>query len=342
MRQLPYFTCAAALLTALVAAACSPAGIPAPPPETTSRRLQPLAIDVAVRDAPYAFYFIGIERGYYAEEGLAIDLVSSGGSTSVAAVLSGEMPFTTASSASLSAILKGGPLKIILTNMDRPAYELWSSQPEIRTLADLEGKSVGIISRGDTMEVSTRLAMLQAGLDPDTVAFTALGAGTARLAAVQSGAVQAAVLGIGDAYKLRQGGPKGYEVADLGREVRMLFNGLATSDRLLREDPDLVTRFLRATIKSREYFRTYKEETLRIVGKYNDAAREVNEPDYDSIIATLTPDGTLPDDVQVADAAVRAGLIGAPTVRPPAEIYDYGVTRAIYADLKRTGWQPTP
>src|SRR5437764_15058458 len=102
-------------------AGCAPASAPvlssAPPQAAALKNMQ---IDVAVRDAPYAFYFIGIEKGYYAEEGLNVELTSSGGSTSVAAVLSGDMPFTTAASASLSAILKGGPLKIILTNMDRP------------------------------------------------------------------------------------------------------------------------------------------------------------------------------------------------------------------------------
>jgi ABC-type nitrate/sulfonate/bicarbonate transport system substrate-binding protein len=250
------------------------------------------------------------------------------------------MPFTTAASASLSAILKGGPLKIILTNMDRPAYELWSSRPDIRTLGDLQGQAVGVISRGDTMEISTRLALKQAGLDPDGVAYTALGPGTARLAAVESGALPAAVLGIGDAYKLRQAGPKGHPVADLGRDVKMLFNGLATSDRLLKEDPDLVMRFLRATIKSREFFRAHREATLQIIGQYNGAAREVNEPDYDSIIATMTPDGTLPDEVQTTDTAVRAALLSMPSVRPSSEIYAYGLTRRINQELRTAGWQP--
>ena len=337
MRWVSCFACAA-VLSGVLAVGCAPA----PAPRAAAPVLRTVPIDVAVKDAPYGFYFIGMEKGYYAEEGLAVELVSSAGSTSVASVLAGEMPFTTAASASLSAILKGGPLKIILTNMDRPAYELWSSEPEIRTLSDLQGKSVGIISRGDTMEVSTRLAMLQAGLDADTVAYMPLGAGTARLAALESGAVPAAVLGIGDAYKLRQDGPRGHEVADLSREVHMQFNGLATSDRLLHDDPDLVRRFVRATIKSREYFKTYKEETLRTVAQYNGASREVNEPDYDSIIATLTPDGTLAEDVQVADSIVRAGLIGAPAVAPPDQIYDYSLARSTYAELRRTGWEPKP
>ena len=321
-------------------AACSPAKPATPTLAPTPRATQTIQIDVAVRDAPYAFYFIGIEKGYYAEEGLDVELVSSGGATSVAAVLGGDMPFTTAASASLSAILKGAPLKIILTNMDRPAYELWSSEDDIRTLADLQGRAVGIITRGDTMEISTRLAMRQAGLDGDSIAYTALGPDTARLASLESGALPAAVLGIGDAYKLRQAGPRGHEVADLGQQVKMQFNGLATSDKLLRDDPDFVQRFLRATIKSREFFRAYKDETLQIVSKYNGAPREVNEPDYDSIIATMTADGVLSDEVQTSDAVVRAGLIGATDVRPAAEMYAYSLARQIYTTLRDTGWQP--
>jgi len=60
----------------------------------------------------------------------------------------------------------------------------------------------------------------------------------------------------------------------------------------------------------------------------------VNEPDYDSIIATMTSDGTRPPEVKTSDAAVRATLLGVPSVRPSAEIYAYGLTRQIYDELR--------
>ncbi len=339
---------AVAVPTLVFAALCgtpaSPSSVNPTAPAISStaapRALQTIPLDVPVPDAPYAFYFIGIEKGYYAEEGLQLEFVASNGNTSVASLLAGEMPFTTAASAVLAATLKGGEMKVVLTNMDRPAYEIWSSQPDIRTLADLKDKVVGVISRGDSLELSTRLALTKAGLSPDSVAYTALGAGAARLAAVQSGAVAAGVLGIADVQKLKLSGAKGNQVMDLSREVRMLFNGVATTDRLLKQDPGLVTRFLRATIKSREYFKQFKNETLAIVAKRNNAPLEVNEPDYDSIRATLTEDGSIPEETQVVDAAVRAAAVGAPTVRPVKELYDYSIARAVFEDLKRSGWQP--
>ncbi len=304
--------------------------------------LRTFQIDAATLSAPYAWYFIGIEKGYYAEEGIKLELLTAASNTSVPSVLAGEMPFTSGSSAALTAILKGGALKIILTNMDRPGYELWSNRPEVRSLADLQGKMVGIIGRGDTMEIATRIVLGKAGLDPNGVAFVPLGAGAARLAALQSGSVDAAVLGVSDVQRYQQGGAKGVRLSDMTRDVRMLFSGLATSDRLIREDPNLVAGFVRATIKSREYFRRYKEQTLQILATYNHSGRDVNEPDYDNVLATMTADGTLDEDTQSADAKIRAAIVGAETIRPAAEIYDYSVVRTVNEELRRSGWQPSP
>jgi NitT/TauT family transport system substrate-binding protein len=345
----------------LVLAACAPAPQPAPAAAPTSapvagaplveakpagaqpaapRPLRNIKVDYASYSAVYAPHFIAADKGYYAEEGLEMELVEAPGTTGIAAVLAGETQFTTSASSSLSAILSGSPMKIIYTNADRPGYELWSSGPEIRTLADVIGKAVGIAGCGDTMEISTRLVLAKHGLDPDGVTFAALGFGSGRLAAVESGAVAAAILGIADAERLKQSGPKGTRLADVAQEVKMLYTGVATGDRLIAEDPQLVRTFLRATVKGREYSRRYKSETLEILGKYNGLPREVNEPDYDSVLTTMTEDGTLAPDVQASDAKVRAEIIGVASDRSTSEMYDYRFVKQAYAELQQGNWQP--
>jgi NitT/TauT family transport system substrate-binding protein len=321
------------------AAATAPGSGAAPP--ASPRPLRKLKVDYASYSAVYAPHFVAAERGYYAEEGLEMEMVQAPGTTGIAAVLSGETHFTTSASSSLSAILTGSPMKIVYTNADRPGFELWSSAPDIRTLPDVLGKSVGIAGRGDTMEISVRLLMAQHGHNPDGVTFATLGFGSGRLAAVQSGAVAAAILGIADVERLKQAGPpRGHQLADVSREVKMLYTGVATSDRLIGEDAQLVYTFLRGTLKGREYVRRYKDETLEILGKYNDLPREVNEPDYDSVMTTMTEDGTLASDVQAADAKVRAEIIGAESQRPIGEMYDYSFVKRAHEDLRRSNWQP--
>ncbi|HLH21650.1 MAG TPA: ABC transporter substrate-binding protein [Chloroflexota bacterium] len=314
--------------------------VPAAAQPTAPPSLRKIRVDYASYSAVYAPHFIAADKGYYAEEGLEMEMVEAPGTTGIAAVLAGETQFTTSASSSLSAILSGSPMKIIYTNADRPGYELWSSGPEIRALPDVSGKSVGIAGRGDTMEISTRLLLAQHGLDPDGVTFAALGFGSGRLAAVESGAVAAAILGIADVERLRQDGPKGVRLADAAREVKMLYTGVATGDKLIADDAPLVRAFLRATVKGREYAKRYKDETLEILGKYNGLPRDVNEPDYDSTLTTMTEDGTLAPDVQAADARVRAELIGVPADRPTSEMYDYRFVKDAYAELQQRGWQP--
>jgi NitT/TauT family transport system substrate-binding protein len=318
-------------VAALLLAACAPAG---------PRPLEKVRVTFPAKEVHYAPYLVAVEKGYYAAEGIELEIVEAAGNAGVAAVVAGDAAFTTSASAALSAILQGAELKVVFSHLDRPDYQVWSAQPEIRTLADLSGKSVAVIGRGDTTEISARLALFGAGLDPDGVAYTALGPGGARLAAVQSGAVAAAVLSLADVEQLKRAGPKGNLLVDVGQNVRMLFNGLATSDRLLKEQPQLVERFIRATLKGREYARQHQDEAVEIVGRYNGKPREANEPAYRGILGAMTPDGTLPAEAQLAEAKVRAGLVGAQTLRPIGEIYDYSIASRVGDELRRSGWRP--
>ena len=115
--------------------------------------LKTVTIDFAAKYAHYASHFIAIEKGYYATEGIDLKMIDGG----VTGLLAGKSDFTTSASSLLSAILKGADMKILFAHLDRPNYQLWSSQPGVKALPDLAGKSVGILNRGDTTEISMRL-----------------------------------------------------------------------------------------------------------------------------------------------------------------------------------------
>ena len=182
-------------------AACSPAAAPgrmettaplstapasATPPATLvaattgsgpTAPLERIKVSFAADAAIYAPFFIAIDKGYLAEEGLEMEIIKAGGGTATPALISGDLQYSTSASASVSAILRGAPLKIIFTNADRPMDELWSTSPDIKTLADLQGKSVGVISRGDSMELETKIVLMQNGIDPNALSFTGSGSG---------------------------------------------------------------------------------------------------------------------------------------------------------------------
>jgi NitT/TauT family transport system substrate-binding protein len=257
-------------------------------------------------------------------------------------LISGDIQYSTSAASSVSAILKGAPLKVIYTNSDHPGYELWSSSPDVKTLADLAGKTIAVQSRGDTMEIAARLALEQHGVDPDSVSYIAVGYGSAqRLAALQTGSTAAAILGIADVVQLKNAGPTGHLLANIRDDVEMLYTGLATSDQELQQHRDRVKRLLQATLKGREYYKAFKDETLAILGKYNDRPRDANEADYEDVMAAMTPDGAMPVEVQQRDTAMRAAVNGVDQVPPVDQIYDYSVVKEVAQALTASGWKPT-
>lgn len=295
---------------------------------------------VAAVTGSYMDEFVAIEKGYHREEGFTVEMIRAGGGIATQALIAGDLHFSTSAGSALTAMLRGAEIKVVYTNIDRPGYQLWSAQPEIKTLKDLVGRRIGVTSRGDTQELSVRLLLRKHGIDAHSVIYVAVGFGGARLAALQAGAVDAVPLGAGDFAQLKQ--PKGHMLGDTEKEIRFAYVGLAVSSRLLARQPNLVERFLRGVVKGREYARRFREQTIPILGKYTQRKREFNEIDYDSTLPVLTAEGWVPDEVLKEDVAMRAELVGVPPPADYGKFFDYSMVKKIYRELKTAGWKPTP
>jgi ABC-type nitrate/sulfonate/bicarbonate transport system substrate-binding protein len=295
---------------------------------------------VAAVTGSYMDEFVAIEKGYHREEGLSVEMIRAGGGIATQALIAGDLQFSTSAGSALTAMLRGAEIKVVYSNIDRPGYQVWSGQPEIKSLKDLIGKKVGVTSRGDTQELSVRLLLRKHGINANSVAYIPVGFGATRLAALQTGVVDAVPLGAGDFAQLKQ--PKGHMLGDTEKEIRFAYVGLAVSSRLLVRQPNLVERFLRGVIKGREYARRYREQTIPILGKYTQRQREFNEIDYDSTLPVLTLEGWVADDILKEDVAMRAELAGVPAPADYTKFFDYSIAKKIYREIKTAGWKPTP
>jgi ABC-type nitrate/sulfonate/bicarbonate transport system substrate-binding protein len=211
----------------------------------------------------------------------------------------------------------------------------------VTSLADLVGKSVGVQSRGDTMEIETRMVLKQRGIDPNAVGYTAVGVGGQRVAALGANAVAAAIVTPNEAVEMRDLLPQGRLLANIREEVRMLYMGVATTDAELQGHRERTRRYLRAVVRGREYYKAFRDETIDVLGKYNQATRRANEVDYDLTLPALTEDGSIPLDVQQRDTALRAEINGLEEYPGPEQIYDYSLVKELYGELRASGWRPT-
>jgi len=295
----------------------------------------------------YIYFFTAIQKGYYKDEGFDLEVVETGGGPATAALISGDLQFSTSGSSAISAILKGAKLKVLLVGEDRPDWQIWSTKPEVKSFDDLKGQQIGVVSRGDTGEIGIRYYLLKRGLPSDFVAFTPMGSslGT-RMAMVKSGALPAAVLHPGDVEILKSGGglDKGRLLVDLRQEVRSTFNGLATSDDLIKKNPDLVERFVRATRKGMIFTRNNREESIERFAGYMKAKPEELASEYDVLRTLMALDGTIPADVQQNEVKLRGAMMDLPAdkIMASSQVFDFSFAQKANADLAKAGWTPNP
>ena len=299
-----------------------------------------IVVSLVTPSAAYMDHFVAIEKGYFREENLSVEYIRAGGGVATPALLSGDLHLSTSAGSALSAALRGGPIKIVYTNLSKPSYKFITTKPEIQTLRDLTGKKIAINSFGDTQHLSLLLLLKKYHIPSASVLFIAMGGNETRFAAFKTAAIDATLLLPRDVLQVGQ--PKGAILADIGKEIQLIWSGAGTSSKLLAENRGLAERFLTGAIKGREYARRFKDQTIAVVSKYDKSPREGIELDYDATVSSMTAEGSVTDDVLKDEIATRAELTKMATPPDKDKLFDYSLVKKIYADLKASGWQPRP
>jgi len=306
-----------------------------------ARAADTMKITVTGLVSGFADYFIAIDHGYFTQEGIDAQIVQAGGSTATPALLSGDVQYSTSASIAISAILRGGELKIVFVNNDHVPYQLWSANPAVKTLADLKGKQVGVETRGDTRELAVRLAMLQQGVDPSTVVFTPLANAAAVVAGVLSGSLAAASIVTDEVERLKTM-PNTHLIFDL-QTIGTITGGGVFADRLLKDNRDLARRFMRAMIKGRRRGQAVPDDIVASVRRRNQGQSEAEiRRGIEAQKPLMTKDGTIPIEVQKREIEGRSDFLGIPPEkrRPADQVFDFSLLKEVNAALDASGWKP--
>ncbi|MFI5267197.1 MAG: ABC transporter substrate-binding protein [Chloroflexota bacterium] len=159
-----------------------------------------------------------LDGGYFQKNGLDVDLqLVAGGSRTMAALLSGDLKLIFAGGAeTLSAVSQGADLVVIGTLGPVYPYKFEVTK-DIKTAADLKGKTVGVASFGGSADIATRVVLRRLGLDPDKdVNIISLSDAQTRSAALLSGKAQAGMDSPPGTIKLEAAGL--HTLVDLAKE----------------------------------------------------------------------------------------------------------------------------
>jgi NitT/TauT family transport system substrate-binding protein len=312
---------------------------------STAAAADAIKITIPNTGANFAPVMIAEDKGYFKEEGLDVQVIVSGGGTATAALISGDVQYSSSPASAMSAILKGAALKVTLVGQVRPNYQIWSFDPAVTKMEDLKGKSLAIISRGDSQEMAVRLFLRSRGFADNDVGFNPMGPGAGRLASMTTGAQRYGVLLRPDIAQLKQMGAldKGVMIADLTKLVEMQMSGIVTSEKEVTAHRDRAVKVTRAIRKGQTYMRSFADESVDIVHKrVPKMAREAIRDDLDGSVEDQNVAGSMSMQAARKEIALRGELLGlAPDKIIAAEkVYDFSVVADADRSLQAVGWKP--
>ena len=259
--------------------------------------------------APFVPLAIGDKRGFFQEEGLQGEFIRINPAIAFQALVGGEIDYYTVLGPGAAAAIRGVPVKIVAAYVPVAPTALLA-RPEIKSVPELRGKTIGVNAYGGALEGMARLMLRHFSIDPDKeIKFLATGPIDSRFGAMKQGLTHAT---LGSPPIDFLGKKLGFVVLARAHE---LFNfpvsGLIASAKKIKERPDDIRRAIKASIKANRYIRQNRDGTLPVMAEWLKIDNEMAAATYDSSVKTFSEDLNLPDGGLrlLIDEAKRVGKV---------------------------------
>ena len=121
------------------------------------KKIRLSAPTLAITEVPFK---IAQLQGFYREQGLDVEIVVIRGAIGVTALVAGSVDYSTASGSIIVAAARGIGVKLVYLISSKPAFDL-VAEPRIRSIGQVRGKTIGISSRGGSVDLLTRLMLMR-------------------------------------------------------------------------------------------------------------------------------------------------------------------------------------
>src|SRR5918999_4667280 len=216
------------------------------------------------------------ESGIFKKYGLQVEVIAMpSGVQATNALIAGEVAFVQIAGGTTTGAAVGGvDLKIVATMVGTLVQNL-VVRPDIQTAEQLRGKNIGISRYGTSLHTGARLAMKHFGLEPGKdVHIVEIGSGDWIVGALQGGRVQGAVFGYpATSRAIKLGNRVLLHIPSLN--IPYASTGVSTRGDIIRDDPDLVKRYLSAQVEAIALIKKDRAFTTKVLSKY----LRMTEPD---------------------------------------------------------------
>jgi NitT/TauT family transport system substrate-binding protein len=273
---------------------------------------------------------VGQERGFYKREGLDLELVFvRGATTAVQALLANQIHFIFSVGPQMPAVWEGNDIMLLAQQVGRPTFSLVVT-PDIHKIGELKGKRIGVTFGGSTAAGTKALLELNK-INPDKdVEYISLPGNEPKIAALKQGIISAALLAPpADFLAMKSGMKRLVSLAEVFKDTA--FTGLATMNKTIKDNPEMVKRMVRAIARSVIYTRDNPEDALQVMNKRLGLSHDAAQDAYQMIREALVP---VPTERGVELMAQwQAIALNTKPKRKPAEYMDLRFVNEVMAEL---------
>jgi len=231
--------------------------------------------------------WIAKDSGIFAQNGLDVQTIFfTGGSTAILALVSGDVPITqVAGPGMVSSVLAGSDAVYIASGVTSLNYVLMG-KAGIKTAEQLKGGTIAISRFGSATDSIARFALRRINLTPGKdVTIVQVGSGPDRMNAILTGKVTAAVINPPSSFLAEKRGLA--VVADVAK-MGLVFQhtGAVTTRKFIREQPDIVRRYVKSHVEAVHKMWTDKEATIKTLDRYMGRGldREILEKSRENVL----------------------------------------------------------
>ena len=285
---------------------------------------QRIRIAYASRSSSAMPLYMALQKGYFKAEGLEVEIIQMNPRLGATAVVNGDVSFATPFTSTFRGILQGFPMKLVFIHLKKGPYFVMV-RPEIKEVQQLKGKKIGVATIKGTDQLVAEEMLQAKGFNPNLLQAVAIGDGPVRMQALVSGPVDAVCVAPPHDLMLRK---MGFPALAGPPEIGLPSAGMLTSDRLIKENPQVVRRTLKALLRSHQYILENRQDTIQTLIKWLPQPFDIAEHSYDNELKTLSRDGTMTD-AEIDAIIARVGE----KKRPLDEVRDFSFARQAMKEL---------
>ena len=236
------------------------------PSTAAERGLEKVRIAVSSKSLGFLDTWAAKERGFYRKHGIEAEIIAMRPPLTIGALQAGEIDYAFGASTILRGSIAGAPVRLVTLAL-RTSFHTLVARPEIKSIADLRGKTIAV-TIGAADDFVARHLLRRAGVDVREVSFVNMGGSDTRFPALHAGSIDATPLSLPFFVVAKR---QGFTLLGSASDViEMATVGIGTSIRKIQQEREQVKKMVRAQLDTLRWVKSQKSEVVPFLQKFYD------------------------------------------------------------------------